>query len=217
MKLLVIRPGPGADATAARIKAAGHEALVMPLFGVEPVAWDPPSTGAYNGLLFTSANAVRQAGNGLAAFAHLPALAVGEVTAAAAQKAGLKVSRTGNAGAEALLEDLHDFRLLWLAGEDHTEIVAPTSVHIDIRVVYRSAALPVPVQFGAMTIDADYVLLHSARAATQFASLVAEEGIDKSTISVAALSENIALAAGSGWKSAHVAAQPNDAALLSCL
>lgn len=217
MKLLVIRPQPGADATAARIKAAGHEALVMPLFGVEPVPWDAPSPDGYDGLLFTSSNAVRQAGAQLSSFAHLPVLAVGKVTQAAARLAGLDVHRTGNAGAGALLGDLRDCRLLWLAGEDHTETAAPASVHVDLRIVYRSAPLPVPANFGKMVIMADHVLLHSVRAATYFASLVVAGGLDKAGISLAALSENIAKSADTGWKSVHIAAQPNDAALLSCL
>ena len=217
MKLLVIRPQPGADATAARVKAAGHEALMMPLFGVEPVAWDLPLAENYDSLLLTSANAVRQAGPQLGALAHLPVVAVGEVTAAAARIAGLIVSQTGDGGAEALLADLRDCRLLWLAGEDRTDIAVPASVRIEIRVVYRSAILPVATNFSEMTLAADYVLLHSARAAEHFASLTADQGFDKSAISIAALSEKIAVAAGDGWRSVRVAPQPNDAALLSCL
>ena len=217
MKLLVIRPQPGADATAARVKAAGHEALMMPLFGVEPVAWDLPTADDYDSVLLTSANAVRQAGPQLAALTHLPVVAVGEVTARAARHAGLMVSHTGDAGAEALFSEVQDWRLLWLAGEDRTEIIAPESVRIEIRVVYRSAILPVATNFSEMTLAADYVLLHSARAAEHFASLVADQRFDKAAISIAALSGKIAVAAGDGWRSVHVAPQPNDAALLSCL
>lgn len=217
MKLLVIRPGPGADATAARVEAAGHQALVMPLFAVDPVAWNAPPLMGYDGVLLTSSNAVRNCGPQLSAFAHLPVYAVGKVTADAAKKHGLCVGKTGDAGADALLAGLSDCRLLWLTGEDHTEIVAPKSVHIDTHIVYRSAILPTPAKFIETAMQADYVMLHSARAAGHFASLVSETGLDKAAICLAALSENIALAAGSGWKSVRAAPQPNDAALLSCL
>lgn len=217
MKLMVIRPEPGADATAARIEAAGHQALVIPLFGVEPVFWNAPPADGYDGLLLTSANAVRQAGAALAAFANLPVFAVGKVTAAAAEKAGLWVSHTGDAGADALLANLRNVRLLWLAGEDHIDIAAPASVLIDTEIVYRSAALPVPAELQTAVQQSDYILLHSARAAEHFASLAAGGGLGKAFISVAVLSENIARAAGGGWKSVRVAAAPNDAALLSCL
>jgi uroporphyrinogen-III synthase len=217
MKLLVVRPQPGADATAARIGAAGHDPLLMPLFAMQAVAWDAPCADNYDGILFTSANAVRQAGPQLAAFADLPAYAVGKVTGAAAEQAGLRVGHIGNIGAEELLRDLQNCRLLWLAGEDHSTFSADASVEIDLRIVYRSAALPVPHNFHEVTLQADHVLLHSARAAERFATLVDEQRLDRATISIAALSENIATTTGDGWKSVHVAAQPNDAALLSCL
>lgn len=217
MKLLVIRPQPGADATAARIAHAGHEALLMPIFAVEPVAWESPSAKDYDAILLTSSNAVREAGPQLAAFAHLPVYAVGKVTAAAAEQAGLRVSYFGNFGADELLRDLRNCRLLWLAGEDHSKIGADASVEIDLRIVYRSAALPVPNNFREVTMQADHVLLHSARAAERFASIVGEQGLERGAISIAALSENIAIAAGEGWKSRHVAMHPTDAALLSCL
>jgi uroporphyrinogen-III synthase len=217
MKLLVIRPQPGADATAARIEAAGHQALVMPLFAVESVAWTAPSAADYNGILLTSSNAARSAGPQLARFAHLPVYAVGKVTAAAAAQMGLRVSHAGNADAETLLSGVVRMKLLWLAGEDHSDLVPPASVQVDTCIVYRSAALPVPAGFAGMVSSADYVMLHSARAAGHFASLARRKEIDSANISIAALSANIAEAAGIGWKSVRVATAPNDAALLSCL
>jgi uroporphyrinogen-III synthase len=217
MKLLVIRPQPGADATAARVEGAGHEPLLMPLFAVEPVAWTAPPLENYDALLLTSANAVRQAGEQLSALAQLPVLAVGKVTATAAERAGLNVTVMGEAGVDSLLQAAQNRRLLWLAGEDRTIPVAPDSVQIDTRVVYRSAALAKPANFGAVTLLADFVLLHSARAAARFSLLADKEAIDRRHISIAALSDGIAEAAGKGWKSVRIAAAPNDAALLSCL
>lgn len=217
MKLLVVRPQPGADATAARIDAAGHIPLAMPLFAMQAVAWDAPSAHNYDGILLTSANAVRKAGPQLASFAHMPAYAVGKVTAIAAEQAGLHIGHIGNRGADELLHDLRNCRLLWLAGEDHSHFNADASVEIDLRIVYRSAALPVPHNFREVTSKADHVLLHSARAAEHFSTIVGEQGLDRAAISIAALSENIAEAAGVGWKSLHIAAEPTDAALLFCL
>lgn len=217
MKLLVVRPQPGADATAARIGAAGHEPLLMPLFAVQPVSWDAPSADNYHGLLLTSANAVREAGPQLASFAHLSVYAVGKVTAAAAERAGHHVGHIGNGGADELLRDLRNCRLLWLAGEDHRKFGTDASVEIDLRIVYRSAALPVPHDFREMLLQADHVLLHSARAAERFATIVGEQGLDRADISIATLSEHIAIAASEGWKSLRIASEPTDAALLSCL
>lgn len=217
MKLLITRPQPGADATMARVKAAGHEALLMSLFEVQPVDWQTPSVQDYDGLLFTSANAVRQAGPQLEPFAHLPVLAVGQVTADSALRAGLTVSQTGGAGVEALLSHAGNRRLLWLAGEDQTDLHAPPTVEVDIRIVYRSAARPAPEDFHLMILQADYILLHSARAAIHLSAILTDQGIEKAELSIGVLSEGIAQAAGGGWKSVHVAESPNDAALLSCL
>lgn len=217
MKLLIIRPQPGADATAARVEATGHEALLMPLFEVRPVDWQAPPMQDYDGLLLTSANAVRQAGPQLAAFAHLPVLAVGQVTADAALKAGLTVSQIGDTGVEALLQGCRNRRLLWLAGEDQTDMQAPSKVEVDGRVVYRSTAVSTPADFHSMILQADYILLHSARAATHLSVKLTEQGLEKAQLSIGVLSEGIARAAGGGWKSVRVAESPNDAALLSCL
>ena len=41
-RLLVLRPEPGASATVERARALGLDAVAMPLFEVEPVAWDAP-------------------------------------------------------------------------------------------------------------------------------------------------------------------------------
>ena len=184
---------------------------------MEPVAWAAPAADNFDALLFTSANAVRQAGEQLSAFAHLPVLAVGKVTAAAAAHAGLNVSVVGEAGISGLLQSVRHRRLLWLAGEDRSSPLVPVSMQIEARVVYRSAASPKPPNFSEAMLQADYVLLHSARAAVRFSLLADQQAIDRDHIRVAALSAAIAAAAGRGWKSVRVASAPNDAALLSCL
>lgn len=219
MRLLVIRPQPGADATAARIEASGNEALVMPLFEVQPVAWEVPPEH-YDALMVTSANAVRQAGEGLGRLGNLPVYAVGSATSRALAKAGLDVTFTGDAGVETVLEHakaLGHCRLLWLAGEDHMNVSANAEVTIDIQIVYRSAALPVPENFADFVRSSDAVLLHSARAARHFAGICDAQGIDRTRVTVGALSPAIAADAGTGWREMAVEATPDDAALLSRL
>ena len=44
MRMLVLRPEPGASATVAKARERGLDAVVMPLFTVEPVAWEAPET-----------------------------------------------------------------------------------------------------------------------------------------------------------------------------
>ena len=220
MKLLVIRPQPGADATAARIEASGNEALVMPLFEVQPVAWKVPPPERYDALMITSANAVRQARDGLGQLTALPIYAVGSATARALAKAGLNAAFTGNAGVEALFEVIRDAghsRLLWLAGEDHTGVPGRQGISIETRIVYRSNALQPAEDFAAIVQSADGVLLHSARAARYFTELCNMRGIDRARVTIGALAPAIADNAGTGWQKVVVSATPDDAALLSLL
>jgi uroporphyrinogen-III synthase len=200
----VLRPEPGNAATAARLAAAGFgDVLRLPLFAVRPVAWTAPD-GA-DALVLTSANAVRHAGAGLAGLRHLPVLAVGAATAAAARAAGLTVAWTGQGDASALAEPLRRHaRPLHLAGREHRALPG-----VETRVVYASAA--VAPEAGALAACAGRVaLLHSARAAAAFAGLV-----DRAGIRVAALSEVVAAAAGPGWAAVAIAAAPTDAALVA--
>ncbi len=83
MKILVLRPQPGADETAARARDLGLEPVVAPLFTVRPLAWTAPDPAAFDAVMLTSASAARQASEGLAPFKQLPCYAVGEATAAA--------------------------------------------------------------------------------------------------------------------------------------
>ncbi len=220
MKLLVIRPQPGADATAARILVAGQQPVLMPLFEVQPVIWDVPSPDHYDALLLTSGNAVRAAGEGIDALLELPTFAVGSATARAAKSAGLTISATGETGVVDLLDMAHAARhrhLLWLAGEDRVPVSAPGEMMVDIRTVYRSTALPAPDDFAGHVQSAAFILLHSPRAARHFAQLCDEYAIDRATLALGALSPAIAESAGSRWKAIVTAPVPNDASLLSQL
>jgi uroporphyrinogen-III synthase len=220
MKLLVIRPQPGADATALRAHAAGFEVAVVPLFGIEPVAWEMPQVGEYEALMLTSGNAVRQAGDGLDGLKDLPTYVVGTATARAAGQAGLTVVAIGNAGIDAILSKIQAAghkRILWLAGEDRTDAFIPRGMTVDVRTVYSSALLPEPADFDDIVASCSTVMLHSPRAALHFLSLCQAHGTARTEIRIAALSAAIAESAGTGWQEVIIAPQPNDAALLSQL
>ena len=220
MKLLVIRPQPGADATALRAHAAGFEVAVVPLFGIEPVAWEMPQAGDYDALMLTSGNAVRQARDGLSALKDLPTFVVGTATARAVEQSGLVVQAIGDAGVDAILSKIqaagHN-RILWLAGEDRTHPSIPLGMTLDTRTVYRSALLPEPADFADIVTSCDTVMLHSPRAALHFLSLCQVHGTARTEIRIAALSAAIAESAGDGWQEIITASEPNDAALLSQL
>lgn len=206
-KLLILRPEPGASATATAATSLGLNPVACPLFAIEPVAWSVPDAAAFNALLLTSANAVRHAGAGLGQLAALPVVAVGETTAQAARRAGFDVRSVGGAGVEALLATLPGSqKLLHLCGEDRASV--EHAHDIVTRTVYRARALPNP---DLPDLSGWVVAVHSPRAGARFAELVPDRG----HISIAAISAAAASACESGWERIEHAARPSDAALLA--
>jgi uroporphyrinogen-III synthase len=207
-QIVVLRPEPGASETAARARQLGLPALAIPLFRIEPVDWALPDPAAFDGLLLTSANAVRHAGRQLESLRELPVHAVGTATAGAARSAGFKVAQTGTGGIDALLAEMPSgLRVLHLCGEDRK---APASNRQAIRqlVVYRAVPIETP---PLAAVQGGVALVHSPRAARRLATLVR----NRSSIRVAALSEAAAEAAGAGWQAIEAATQPTDEALLA--
>ncbi len=218
MKLLIIRPQPGADATARRAEAIGIETVVEPFFAVEPLDWDVPDLACYDALMLTSANAVIHIGAMVTALKHLPVLAVGMMTAVQAKAAGLTVKLTGDAGVAELLQSAalagHK-HILWLAGADHTPITPPIGMTVDVVAVYQSHALSAPKTLLETLRQPALTALHSARAASYFAKICQQNVVDKSTQSLIALSPAVAASAGKGWRAVIIADAPNDDSLLS--
>lgn len=212
-RVAILRPEPGNAATAARLRAAGLDPLALPLFGVHALAWTPPDPAEFDGLLLTSANAVRHGGPGLANLRALPVLAVGGATAHAARQAGFAVAHTGSMGVAALLRGTNGFnRLLWLTGRERTAISHPALAAI--IPVYASD--PIGLTAGdAAALRGGVVLIHSARAGAQLATETARHAIPRDAIRIAAISRKAADAAGPGWGAVAVAETPDDDALVA--
>jgi len=207
-RVLVLRPDPGASATVERARQRGLDAFAVPLFEIEPVAWQALDPSGFDALLLTSANAARYGGEGLAQLRHLPVHAVGSATADAARDAGFTLARVGEGGVDALLRSLNpELKLLQLCGEYR---IAPAGALQEITpvVVYRSAEKAAPDLSG---IEGCVALIHSPRAGRRLAELVGERG----TIAIAAISPAAAAAVGEGWASVQAAEAPNDDALLA--
>src|SRR5204862_3541714 len=102
-RVIVLRPEPGASATVGRARRRGIEAVALPLFETEPIAWEAPDPARFDALLLTSANAVRLGGDQLDALRALPVHAVGEATAYAAREAGFEVASISDAGVDRLV------------------------------------------------------------------------------------------------------------------
>lgn len=207
-RVLVLRPEPGASATVERALKLALPAVAIPLFRIEPLAWQAPDAAAFDGLLLTSANAVRCSGEKLGAFRGLPVYAVGEATADAAREAGFSIAAVGDAGAERLLKSIEpELKLLHLCGEDRKAASAHAQ-RITAAPVYRARAIEAPDLRAA---DGAVALIHSPRAGRRFAELVRERG----SISIAAISPAAADAVGDGWLGVEFASVPEDDRLLA--
>lgn len=206
-RVLVLRPMPGNAETVERLEQLGITAVSAPLFAMEPVDWSVPSADGCDTLLLSSANAVRHAGPGLAQVAHLPCWCVGDATAAAASGAGLEVERIGSGGIASLVQG-GNRKMLWLCGVQHSVLPESERHRVIITPVYRSVDLSVPAD---LFVQPCVAVLHSVRAARRFASLVDR----RDDIAVAAISAEVAAAAGSGWRAVVTVAAPTDAQMVA--
>lgn len=213
-RVAVLRPEPGNAATCARAAARGLDVVALPLFAVAAIEWTPPDPRDHAALLLTSANTVRMGGEGLGEFAHLPVLAVGEATAATARAAGFDVMMVGDGDAAALLAAVSGgpFRQILHLGGRETTVRTGSLVTRSIAVY---ASDPVPIDAATLRrLGGCVALLHSARAAVRLGDLLDTATIDRSDLSIAAISAAVAAAAGSGWRGVAIATAPTDAALL---
>src|SRR5262245_47209617 len=99
MRLLVTRPQPDAERTAAVLRDKGHDAVVAPVLRIEPVA-ARIGDGPFAAVIMTSANAAQAiAGHAhLADLTALPVFAVGARTAEAARQAGFATVASAEGG-----------------------------------------------------------------------------------------------------------------------
>ncbi len=205
---MILRPQPGADATAARARALELEPIVAPLFDIVPLAWEAPER-PFQAILLTSANAARALGP--EPDRDTPVYAVGAATAEAARDAGFPNVTTGRgdvaqvvrrAAADGIEAMLH------LSGVDRTGF-DPEGMRIEVRPVYESVAVDPGPPFRDALARGAVTLLHSARAARRFRELAG--GIGR----IAAISPTVRAAAGGGWEQAVAADAPTDDALLA--
>lgn len=217
LPLLILRPLDGALQTERRAKDLGLQTVVDPLFAVEPMVWAGPAAQDFDALLLTSANAVTYGGAQLDAYQSIPVLAVGQITAGAAENAGLHVVETGESGAQQMLDQLAANRyrsILWLAGEQHGALDAGER-QLHIVPVYRSRAIALGKKAATCLQTETVVLIHSARAARHLVSEMDRLQIRQDRHHAVVFSSKVAEAAGQEWRSVHTASRPDDDALLS--
>lgn len=179
-RVWITRTQPAADATAARVRAMGHEPFVLPLLRIRRIAGLAFDLEGVAAVAFTSANAV-EAFAAASPRRDLAAFAVGRATAAALSRAGFETVLSSEGGvsdlAQAILRRRGDLagavlhpRAADPAG-DLAGALRQGGVEAREVVAYESvAADPAP---DARLDILDDVLLHSPRAARILAEILA--------------------------------------------
>jgi uroporphyrinogen-III synthase len=231
MRLLVTRPDPDAQRTAAALRQRGHHVIIAPLLRIEGVAADL-GKGPWDALVITSANSCRAvAGHPrIAELVHRPIYTVGQHSAKAAREAGFADVTTSEGDVEDLAQLLtakfkaRDRRLLYFAGEDRTaDLAAGLAAHgIQMKtvIIYRAvkaSEFPLPVREAIAGGDIDGVLHFSRRTTEAYlSSAVGAALLDRAlTPFHYCLSGQVArplLQAGA--TTVRIAERPNEAALV---
>ena len=232
MYVLVTRPEPAAERTAAALVARGHSVWKVPLMQVEPIAAD--LSGDWGAVIITSANVPAAIASNPARerLTALPLLAVGKRSADAAREAGFIEVTSAGGDVHDLLRVLVEHRLdklaplLYLAGEDRAaDLIGELTVYgiaAEMRVVYRAAPAPFPSELVAALESGDVqaVLHFSRRSADNYVAGAREAGIEEQALAVRHYCLSVQVAQplkAAGAKRVTVAPRPEEAALIELL
>lgn len=230
MTLVITRPLPDGERTAAELLKRGHSVLLAPLMHVENV--DTDLSGPWSGVIVTSANALRSSGKQLGALLRLPLFAVGRRTVEMARDAGFTHIESADGDAQDLIRLVAakmsgvKGTLLYLAAQDRAldieTALAARFVAVATKIVYRTITMPLPDSLAAAlkTGTVTGVLHFSRRSAEAYLAGARVEGLIAPALAPRqfCLSEQVAeplRAAGAG--DIAIAAHPDEAAMLALL
>ncbi len=234
MRLAVTRPRPDGERTAQRLRALGHGVIHAPLLHFAALPFALPSETQWNGILFTSANAVRALTEAArAALTNLPVLAVGERTAEVARDACFMrvTSAAGDGQSLAALAIEHfrqtGVRLLHLSGEDRafdfTAGFAPHGITVETIAIYRMQAVaefPSTLALALREARLHGILHYSRRSSETYlhcAALAEVRGAALAPVHYC-LSEQVAAPfVAAGAPRVRIASQPDEASLIRLL
>lgn len=232
MRLLITRPEPQGERTAAALRARGHDVVLAPLLRIEPITDADIGRRPWAAALITSANAVRflPSHPRRVELLALRLLAVGQRTAEAAREAGFNQLQSADGDADDLVELVKRAvpapgPLLYLAGADRARDtagqLADAGYRIDTAIVYRAhqaTQLPAAVAQALREGTIEGVLHFSKRTADAFLTAAAGSNLSLNTLRCHhfCLSGQIAEAfQAKGVARIAVAARPEEAAVLA--
>ena len=219
----ITRAQPGAEVTAARVRALGCEPVVAPLLAVRELPGALLDLSDVGVLAFTSANGAR-AFAGRSGERDLPVFAVGEGTAAAARAAGFSRVESAHGDVAALATMIAARRLagvvlhpgaVELAG-DLAGRLTKAGVKARTIAVYETIAQGPSVALLDRLETLDAALVHSPRAARALAAQLAQTPAPG--LQILCLSSQIAQGVvGAAHGGVAIATFPTETALLSLL
>jgi uroporphyrinogen-III synthase len=213
MAILVTRPQPDNETTAAALRARRFDVLLAPVLRFEAVAFQDDPEAQYSAVIVSSANALRALDGQLAGsrLLKLPLFAVGERTAEAARNAGFRDVAVADGNAEALRDLIsggarHKTQkkagtLLYLAGADLAGDLPGELSGRGLSVVTQTTYRMVPVLklpqavIDAFTANAVEAVLHySRRSARAFLDAARSAGVEISALAIpqCCISEGVA-------------------------
>jgi uroporphyrinogen-III synthase len=233
VRLLLTRPEPDAQRTAAALRRHGHAVIIAPLMRIESLSDAEIGVGPWSAILITSANAAYAvaAHPRKNALARLPVFAVGDRSAQAMRDSGFADVSSADGGVGDLARVVSErmppgSSLLYLAGAERSGDLAAKlgsrNFTVQTIVVYRAVAaarLPLAAT-DALAQSVDGVLHFSRRTAEAYVSAARSGGLLENALKPAhfCLSAQIAEPlAEAGASTIHVAQRPVEAALIELL
>jgi uroporphyrinogen-III synthase len=233
MRILVTRPKPDGERTAALLRARGCDVMLVPLLRMEVIAAEFDD-GRWDAVALTSANAVRAlAGHPrLKNLRAIPVFAVGRRTADAARALGFANIASADGAANDLVRLIaarhgSGERILHLAGEeraaDLAAALAETGIEVRTKVVYRAVAagkFPPEVRDALAAGRIGGVLHFSRRSAEAYVACAVAVSLLSRALEPAhyCLAQQVAeplIAAGAA--AIRIAPQPTEAALIGLI
>jgi uroporphyrinogen-III synthase len=237
LAVLVTRPHPDAETTAATLRAKGFTVRLAPMLRFEALPFQDDMDARYGAIIVTSANALRGIESHLARLSKLPLFAVGEHTASAARDAGFTRVISANGDAAGLRDSVlasvkakevkKASTLLYLAGADLARDLAGELGERGFTVVTHTTYRMAPVAdlprdtceaFAANEIEA--VLHYSRRSARAFLDAARAAGVEISALAIpqCCISDAVALILrDAGAIQVLTARSPDENALMGAL
>jgi uroporphyrinogen-III synthase len=229
VRLLVTRPQPDGERTAASLRARGHVVLLAPLLHLHPLEFELPDA-PFSAVAMTSANAARAiaAHPARARLVLLPAFTTGRGSAEAARALGFAQVHSADGGRENLARLLRarltgsGLPLLYLAGEDRAGELDPADCGLPVRTVavYRAVKaelFPTDVTQALQQGALEGVLHFSRRTAEAFVGCAGYAGLSERALLPVhfCLSSQVAEPLNAaGATAVRIAARPDESALL---